>query len=310
MKTRIKLLLALLLPVWGFAQVPCTTTNAAGCVCAQQGQNDCDLLPDITVSGWAVTNYAGGPNEYSQTGNGVNDGRLRITGSTPNIGYGSFTVGSVQMWVCGNDTFTDYNTALSMCSSPKQLIKQKIYHKSGSTMTYSERWAGTMTYHPTHGHMHVDDWGIFTLRIEDQNDPNPLHWPIVGDGAKLGFCLMDYGSCSTYNGHCRDANNNILTNTSFPNYGLGGMQYNCSPIEQGISSGWTDIYSENLDGMWIDIPPGTCNGDYWIVIEVDPNNNFLEADESNNWTAVPFTLTQQVPNGQFVAAPIFVLAML
>ncbi|MFN9290423.1 MAG: lysyl oxidase family protein, partial [Planctomyces sp.] len=81
----------------------------------------------------------------------------------------------------------------------------------------------------------------------------------------------------------------------FPNFGLGGQNYNCSPITQGISAGWEDVYSESLDGMWINIPPGTCNGSYWIVAQVDPQNNFLEEDENNNWTAIPFTLTQQAP---------------
>ncbi|MFN8395751.1 MAG: T9SS type A sorting domain-containing protein [Bacteroidia bacterium] len=299
MKFQKLLFLGLFLPAMAWAQAPCTTTNASGCVCKQNGQTDCDLLPDVTVSGWALSNYNGGPTEYPQSGAGVNNGRLRITGSTPNIGYGSFTVGSLDMWVCGSDTFNNYNTALANCNTPKQLIFQKIYHKNGNTMTYSTRYAGTMTYHPTHGHMHVDEWGIFTLRIQDLNEPNPLLWPIVGDGAKLGFCLMDYGTCSGYQGHCRDSLGNILTNTDFPNYNLGGGGYNCSPIEQGISVGHTDIYDESLDGMWIDIPPGTCNGDYYIVIEIDPHNYFLESNENNNWCAVPFTLTQQVPVGQF-----------
>src|SRR5690606_9041815 len=122
--------------------------------------------------------------------------------------------------------------------------------------------------------------------------------PIIGDGAKLGFCLMDYGTCSYYNNHCKDTNmyysqGNTLINTDFPNYGLGGGSYNCSVVEQGISSGYTDIYSENLDGMWINIPPGTCNGNYWIVAEVDPKDNFIESREDNNWTAIPITLTLQ-----------------
>lgn len=296
---RLTLFLAFLLPIGFAAYGQCTTTNATGCVCATSGQTDCDLLPDITISDWAILNYSNGPTEYSQSGNGANDGRLRISGSTPNIGFGSFTVGAVSMWTCGTDTFTTFpGTCPNGGGDPKQLIKQKIYHKNGNTMTYWERWAGSMTYHQTHGHMHVDEWAIFSLRIQDPNDPDPLNWPIVGTGAKVGFCLMDYGTCSYYSGHCRDANNNIMTNTSFPNYGLGGGNYNCSPVEQGISSGYTDIYGEHLDGMWIDIPPGTCNGDYYIVIEVDPNNNFLEANENNNVAAVPFTLTQQVPSGQ------------
>ena len=284
----------------------CTTSNATGCIC-EDGTQDCELLPDIMVSWDAVENYLNGPTEYSQTGNGVNNGRLRITASTPNNGHGSFTVRGSDYFVCGSDTVLGDPGVCNDGSAPRQLIVQRIYHKnSDGTMTYTDEWAGAMTYHPTHGHNHVDDWGVFTLRMEDVNEPNPLNWPIVGEGAKLGFCLMDYGTCSDYPGHCRDENRyyqqgSTMLNGDFINYGLGGGQYNCSPIEQGISVGHTDIYSENLDGMWINIPPGTCNGDYYIVCDVDPRNNFREEDETNNWTAVPVTLVNQDAPGNPVA---------
>lgn len=275
----------------------CNTTNATSCVCPD-GSNECDLLPDITASWWAIENYLAGPNEYAQTGQGVNNGRLKITASTPNIGHGSLTVRGSDFFVCGTDTMQGNPGTCPNGSTPKQLIVQRIYHKNGNTMTYYDRWAGAMTYHPTHNHNHVDNWGVFTLRIQDPSEPDPRNWTIVGEGAKLGFCLMDYGTCSFYNNHCKDVNTvyqqgNTLLNTHFPNYGLGGGSYGCSVIEQGISAGYTDIYSENLDGMWINIPPGTCNGDYWIVAEIDPENFFLEEDTNNNYTAVPFTLTQQ-----------------
>jgi hypothetical protein len=298
------------------ASAQCTTTNATSCQCQNAQQTNCDLLPDITISWQGISN--GGYTEYSQNSTdmtynqGPNAGRLRVTGSTPNIGHGPLTARGVdsagyRWFICGTDTFSIYDpnsTQQFTCPNgnptPHQIIFQRIYHKNGNTMTYREESAGTMTYHPTHGHNHVDAWGVFTLRIEDPNDPNPTHWPIVGQGQKMGFCLMDYGQCgsSSYIGHCRDTNTiynngNILINSSFPNYGLGGGQYNCSQVEQGISSGWTDVYGKHLDGMWINIPPGTCNGNYWIVVEVDPNNNFLEEDETNNYTAVPVTLTQQ-----------------
>ncbi|MFM7900774.1 MAG: lysyl oxidase family protein, partial [Bacteroidota bacterium] len=107
------------------------------------------------------------------------------------------------------------------------------------------------------------------------------------------FCLMDYGSCSTYNGHCVDSLGNTLTSTNFPNFGLGGGSYNCSPTVQGISSGYTDIYYQSLSGMYITIPPGTCNGQYYIVVQLDPYNYFLEEKETNNVIVVPYTLTQQ-----------------
>lgn len=300
--------LLLLLVVAGspfLASAQCTTTNATSCQCADNTQTDCDLLPDITISWYGILNYQGGPNEYPQTCvpacNG-NDGRLRLTASTPNIGFGPLTVRGSQSFVCGTDTFSSDPGTCADGSTPRQLIQQRVYHKNGNVMSHYDRWAGGMTYHETHGHNHVDDWGIFTLRIEDPNISDPRQWPIVASGGKLGFCLMDYYQCgdASANHHCKDTNTvynqgNTMINGDFPNFGLGGGQYSCSPVEQGISSGYTDVYDENLDLMWITLPPGLCNGQYWIVIEVDPNNNFLESDETNNYTAVPFTLTQQNP---------------
>src|SRR5690606_21638713 len=183
---------------------PCTTTNASGCLCAD-GRDTCVLLPDLTISWFAIVNYMNGPNEYSQSGNGTNDGRLRITGSTPNVGLGSFTVRGSNYFLCGTDTIFDSNRTPSCPdgSNPTNLLVQRVYKKMGNTMTYEDRWAGGQTFHPTHGHNHVDDWVVFTLREEDPNNPDTLSWTIVGEGAKIGFCLMDYGSCSYYNGHCR-----------------------------------------------------------------------------------------------------------
>lgn len=307
------------------ASAQCTTTNATSCQCQTQSQTSCFLYPDMTISWMGVSN--GGTIEYSQTSTdvtynqGPNAGRLRVTGSTPNIGHGPLTVRGVdslgyRWFKCGTDTFNIYDpnsTQQFSCPngnpSPHQIIFQRVYYKNGNNMTYNEVMAGTMTYHPTHGHNHVDDWGVFTLRIDD-GSPNPLNWPIVGQGQKMGFCLMDYGQCganmsSTYAGHCRDDNTvynmgTTLLNNNFPNYGLGGGQYNCSQIEQGISSGWTDVYGKHLDGMWINIPPGTCNGNYYIVVEIDPNHNFLEEDDNNNYTAVPITLTQQTSSNPVI----------
>lgn len=298
-----------IVPFLGIAQ--CTTTNATSCQCENISQTNCDLLPDITISWYALENYMSGPTEYSQTGNGVNDGRLKVTGSTPNIGHGPLTVrgqsnSGMRTFLCGTDTVTFPASGTFTCPNgypiPKQITTQRIYHKNGNAMSYWDRKAAAMTYHPTHNHIHFDDWGVFTLRIKDPSEPDPRNWSIVGNGHKLGFCLMDYGTCSYYNEHCRDDNTvynsgTNMVNGSFPNWGLGGGSYGCSVVEQGISSGYTDIYSESLDGMWINIPPGTCNGNYWIVYEVDPHDAILEENETNNYTAIPFTLTLQSPSG-------------
>jgi hypothetical protein len=305
-------ILCLLLGIYALSAYsqPCNTDNASGCIC-EDSSSVCDLLPDINISWFAIKNHANGPSEYPQVCNppcSGNDARLRVTGSTPNIGYGPLTVLGSNFYICGTDTFESAGTPGNCANGtpPRNLIKQRVYQKDGNLMTYYDRWSGAMTYHPTHNHNHVDDWCIFTLRIKNENKSDPRKWDIVGKGSKIGFCLMDYGSCSAFSGHCRDDNTTylggeILTNASFPNYGLGGGEYNCSPVIQGISSGFTDIYSKSLDMMWIDIPPNICNGEYWIVVEVDPLNHFLESNDENNYTAVPFTLTRQSQPGNPVA---------
>lgn len=268
------------------ASAQCTTNNATTCVCAD-GSTDCDLLPDIQV----------GHNEFYTTGTyGLDEtaGRLYLTVTTPNVGHGPLEVRTTTTFVCGTDTFT--GTAPSICPDgitfPKQLITQRVFHKTGNAMSFYDRMAGTMTYHPSHGHMHVDDWGIFTIR-QQTTDPNPLNWPILADGKKLAFCLMDLGTCNDYLGDCLDTLGGTLQNNDFPNFGLGGGGYNCSSVVQGISSGYCDSYWTTLDGMWIDIPAGFCNGTYYLVAQVDPYNYFLEEHDLDNVYAAPITLTQQ-----------------
>lgn len=281
----------------------CTTSNATSCVCPG-GVQECDLLPDLTISWYGILNYLSGPSESA--------GRIRISGSTPNIGLGPMEIRGVDVsgyrrFTCGVDTFEVYDpNAQQQFTCPnggtaKQLITQRVFHKNGNAMTSYERVLDQgMTYTSTQGNTRFDQWGVYSLRMPEPGISDPRQWPIVNEGYKLGFCLMDYNNCGqpAVNHHCKDDNTQYNAGTTlnaanFPNYGLGGGSYSCSMVRQGISSGYTDIYSEYLDGMWIDIPSGTCNGEYWIVYEVDPLDRVLEANEDNNWTAVPYTLTQQ-----------------
>ena len=161
-------------PVVGLAQ--CTTTNATGCVCAVGGQTNCDLLPDIQISWYAAANYSGGPNQYSQSATS-DAGRIRVSGSTPNQGFGPLEVRGVnsqgyRTFICGSDTTTMYapmdNNGFTCTNGfeARQRLYQRVYHKDGASMSYTEELAGTMTYHPTHNHYHVDDWTTMTLRIQ------------------------------------------------------------------------------------------------------------------------------------------------
>ncbi|NDG53258.1 MAG: T9SS C-terminal target domain-containing protein [Flavobacteriia bacterium] len=316
-----------------FSYAQCTTENSIGCECKDSDEIACDLLPDITVSWqWGIGDYEEfPPGEGLQSGE-INYpdnwfeitpeveamGRIRVGARTPNIGSGPLNLRGADKdgyrWmICYDsgvaDTFSVYDpdwNEESYCpdgSTPKHISIQRVYQKKADgSMGFYEVMVGTMEYHPTHGHMHFNEWTIMSLRIPDPNNmENPLEWEIVGDGAKVGFCVMDLGNCSSENAGCRDDESvynegTLLSQDDFPNYGLGGGGYGCSPVSQGISVGYNDTYGSYLDGMFLNIPLGTCNGDYAVVLEVP--QVMLEERLDNNFTWFPVTLTQQtgVPN--------------
>jgi Secretion system C-terminal sorting domain/Ig-like domain CHU_C associated/Lysyl oxidase len=283
----------LFLPLFVAAQATCTLEDASGCSCPTETAN-CDLLPDFTIAKNMILG-SGGVVEYSQTATSPNTGRLRVTVATPNAGFGPLTVIAQDRFRCGDQPYT--GSVTGRCpdgSTPKRLNSQRIYRKEGARMTYYDRPAGFMEYHPTHGHMHTNDWEHMTLRIKQNNEPNPAKWPIVGTTSKVGFCFQDYIACTGEPGKiCTKPNGDTLKVSNLKNFGLGGGKYNCSPDEQGISVGYNDVYPYYLEGQDIRIPPETCNGAYQVVVQVDPLKQYLDADTTNNVLAVPVFLTQQ-----------------
>jgi len=217
-------------------------------------------------------------------------GHITMGNATPNIGWGPLEIHGINSCYC--DTMPVPCTTITCPDGfpPKQLVNQRVYHRSGNTMTYYDRPAGTMTYHPSHGHTHVDNWAYFTLRRSTPN-PDARTWPIIGTGTKQSFCLVNLGDCTSDLGYCVDNNGNVISQADIPNSGFGSVT-GCG-IDQGIYTGNLDIYSSGLNGMGIILPSNTCNGNYYIVSITDFNNDFLESDDDNNWVAVPITLTLQ-----------------
>lgn len=285
----------------------CSTTSGVDCRCLDTNQVNCDLLPDLTVSVKILTD-TGGYIEYPQH-NAVSmyptlsdDGKLRLSVGVPNIGNGPLEIKAINYFTCGNDTSLGNPGVCPDGSQPKGLVNQLVFHKIADSMTYYLHNAGAMAYHPLHSHFHVDDFAYYTLRIKKNGEPNPLKWPIVGQTTKNSFCLEDGANCSSCIGCCKDSLDNTLLDSNFVNFGMGGPDYyTCGSGTQGISPGFFDVYSKEYWGMWIDIPPGTCNGNYYIVIQIDPLNHFLESNKKNNVAAVPITLTKQDTAGNPLA---------
>jgi hypothetical protein len=161
-------------------------------------------------------------------------------------------------------------------------VYQRIYSTDGG---YRDVYAGTFTFHPGHGHLHFDNWLNFNLR---QVLPSNGVGSVVAAGDKTSFAIIDL-----------EAYNLTLPGARQQAYYGGGLT-------QGLSVGWGDIYSADLQDQWIDVtdvPPGR----YWLEAVVDPDNHVVESNDSNNVARIliDFYPTSLVPpNDNFANATV------
>ncbi len=257
----------------------CSFSNPAGCKCPDGVSTDCDLLPEMTASARDIMLH------HSES-----PGHLIFSNSTPNIGWGPLEVHGIDSCFCGTTPVSCLDTLCPDSTPVKQLVNQRIYHRSGNTMTYYDRPAGKMFYDPAHGHTHVDDWSSYTLRRSTSN-PDATTWPVTVSATKTSFCLVNLSDCNFNYGYCVDSAGHVLENSDIPNANFGSVS-GCG-VDQGIYPAAVDTYDESENAPGIILPAGTCNGDYYIVSITDPDNHFLFQDHKNNWVAVPITLYQQ-----------------
>jgi PKD repeat protein/subtilisin-like proprotein convertase family protein len=254
----------------------CSTSIANGCECPG-GANECDLLPDMTNSGTYIQNH------WTE-----HQGYLTEGVATPNIGWGPLEMHGTGECYC-DSILVNCDAQCLDGSYPKEKVLQTIYHKKGDTMTSYTVPAGFMTYHPTHGHIHIDEWTYNTLRIRGSN-PDPTTWPIIGTGTKNSFCLINLGTCTSSNEYCTDDAGLVVDLDSLPNGGLGSVT-GCGE-DQGIYVGKFDAYDQYLDGQEIDFGE-ICNGEYYIVSTTDPWNEVVEWSDSNNTSVTLIELVEQ-----------------
>jgi Ca2+-binding RTX toxin-like protein len=155
-----------------------------------------------------------------------------------------------------------------------QDVYQRIYAADGS---YTDVLAGSFIYHPEHDHIHFEDFAQFRLR---EVLPDGGVGDVVAAGEKLSFCLLDVERHDT-------------SGPASPRY------LTCGQV-QGISVGWADVYHRGLPGQSIDIT-NVVNGSYWLEIEVDPDNNLRESDETNNIARIQIDLSR--PGGSGPISP-------
>jgi hypothetical protein len=176
---------------------------------------------------------------------------IRFSNGTANVGDGKLYV---------------YGTGVDNGDGTEDII-QRIYSPGGG---FTDRTAGRFVFHPSHNHIHVEDWCEYRVR---QVLPDDGVGAIVVKGQKTSFCILDLD----------------VYDSTLPNYNPSGQFFSCSSTIQGISVGWMDIYSKDLSGQSIDITD-VPSGTYWLESHADPNNAFLERSENNNTARIKFTI--------------------
>jgi subtilisin-like proprotein convertase family protein len=270
----------------------CSITNGRNCKCPDGTQN-CELLPDITNSERIIEENLIEFNGYVRLGVG-----------TPNIGYGPIEIRGTPNCYCDS---VKVDCSIAICPNgkePRQQVVQRIYSKDSARITYVDKPAGYMVHHPTHGHTHLDDFSLNSIRLSGP-DKNPLTWPILGTDKKVSFCLVNLSDCNAIPGACKDKNGNTLTYNQVGNPGMGTVS-GCG-TEQGIYPGYIDIYYPGYEGQ--DVFFGNvCNGWYNVVSAIDPKGYLYESDKQNNIAVVPVYLSQQMGDccqTDFVADTVF-----
>jgi hypothetical protein len=151
-------------------------------------------------------------------------------------------------------------------STPTMSVLQRIYDESGGFRDVSVPsfmfWAGD-----GHDHWHVNDF----ISTELDRMDNGVK---VGTGAKQGFCLSD---SNLFNGSLPGSPGSKV----YKGCVMGGQT--SKAVKMGISVGWGDRYGYTLAFQWIDITDLTP-GRYQLFGTVDPQNYYLESDETNNTT--------------------------
>jgi hypothetical protein len=167
----------------------------------------------------------------------------------------SWNGGAGKLHLVGGPTDPDTDT---------QIVYQQIFNVDG---TYTQYEAGSFIWHADHGHVHFDDYAIYILRPVTPGPADRV-------ASKMTFCIID---TTPYD-------------LSLPGAPQTAQYVFCDGVAQGMSVGWGDTYGWYLAGQEIDIT-GLPNGDYWLKIEIDPEERIIESDDGNNSSTILIRIT-------------------
>ena len=155
---------------------------------------------------------------------------------------------------------------------PAEMLAEQIVARSdGSTSTIPN--VGTMKYavEPSHEHWHLLRFMVYELRrVSD--------YKLVRPDEKRGFCLGDRYKVPK-------AKSPGTPSKAVYVFDCVGKKPAATEVEEGMSIGWGDDYTQLRDGQYIDIT-GIPAGVYYLVHRVNPSRRLKESDYRNNTSSL------------------------
>lgn len=168
------------------------------------------------------------------------------------------------------DLFGEPEDAVGRTAKAQQCVRWAAPH-----ICRERREVGKFSWHPEHGHHHLEDFALYELRrLRKDGMPDMRSRGLVATGGKISFCIID----ARPDGDSGAPIGNPLYYSCF----VGGFQ--------GISPGWRDVYGNRTTGQQI-LTEGLPDGIYALVVTIDPDEKLLEATKSDNRAVVGIELS-------------------
>ncbi len=188
---------------------------------------------------------------------------LRFTTVHLNVGAGNLQIrGGGLVEPCTID-----GIAYDQCT----IAQQEVLDANG-TVVYSQP-AGQALFHPEHNHWHQSAVAEFELRKTLEGAP-------LAAGVKITFCFVDV---------------TFIGNAGKEKKDYPRTYFECNGDLQGLASQWGDSYHQSTPLQELDIT-GIADGEYYLTHEADPDDHWVESDESNNFTWVRIAIDRQGAN--------------
>lgn len=181
---------------------------------------------------------------------------------------GSFVENGVFLWF---DT-----RAQNLGDVPMQLTIDEVGTPETSTVSQCVSWrsadahvcretelVGGFAWHDAHRHFHYQDFAAYELRrLRPNGRPDYSAAGLLRVAEKVSFCIVD-------------------SQKAREEAPPAPFYVACLPVVQGISAGYTDVYTSDTEGQNFSIE-GIPNGDYALITELDYENTLFEMDNGDN----------------------------